>query len=499
MIVAKSRSVSLYPSKTHEEKTKSIVSIRVLLYLAASAVQGVLSFLTLPLATIVLGPSDYGVYATLTALTLFVSAATDCGQNVLFSGHYATLDDEGRRSLYTTALVVSLVVACILCWVFVWLWPWVERVAKVDYVVTSATLWTAALSIPFRAIVTHVSQYFVVAGDSVSLATMIVVQSITTFVVTLTALFAFDAHVLSLFLGATVGIAVAATYSLYRLRGCIVLLIDRRWMRALFKTAPSSVTAGIGANTQAAIENLLLSRFAGMAQVGYWAHARLYYGFLMQVTNAFAYAIWHRALREARDANSQFEVVGRTWSMVYVWLILAGVMFALLGSEIVALLTNGKFVDAAVWIPICVAYLLLQNSGKAATATVYALRKGVWAANLRVFTLLPSLGAMWWLVPKFGVGGILIALFLEMLLYRTLIGFYARTLRQLPFQDGWVIGGCALIFGIEYLVIAFEPQFSVRVVLAVAIVLFILIVGHRQVKETYEQMHALIRYFTIRD
>lgn len=465
-------------------------SARVLTYFSATVIQAAIAFLALPLTTAILDPSDYGVYALIISVVLFLSAATDCGANYLFSGHYATLDADGRRSLLTLALVTSLILSGVVLLLFISLWSWIEQHAKVEDGVSSAILWTAALSIPVRAINSIANQYLAVADRSGTMAILIVIQSLTSFVVTIAALFLFNMHVLSLFLGNTTGLAIAALASLIFLKDSIAFSLSGRWLWDLLRVAPASMIAGISESVRTAIENLLLSRFAGVSQVGYWSHSRMYHGFLMQATNAVAYVLWPVALREARD-EGRFETVGRAWGTVYLWLVLAGVLGALLGREIISLLTHGKFIEAAAWVPLWVAYLLLQNAGKAATAAVYAMRKGVWAANFRIIILIPCLAAMWLLVPRLGIGGIMIVLFAEMVIYRLLIGYLARKLREIPFQDGWVIAGCALILGINWLVVALTPQFGIRVMLAVAIAILILGVGHRQVKDTYDQVRAL--------
>jgi hypothetical protein len=100
-------------------------------------------------------------------------------------------------------------------------------------------------------------------------------------------------------------------------------------------------------------------------------------------TGSLGNALWPLALQEGRNRDDNFKRVGRVWDGVYFSLTVAGVTFALFAHEIIDALTNGKFVEAALWAPILVAYLLIQNSGKAATAILYASMKGALVARLR--------------------------------------------------------------------------------------------------------------------
>ncbi len=467
-------------------------SRRALLYLSSSVLQVVLAFVALPLATSILGPADYGVYALVTSVALAVGTIGDLGQNILFSGHYMHVKAAERRSMLSSVLAVSLAMAFVALLVFVAAWPWVTRTVGVDREISGHILWVAALCIPLRAVNSIVSQYCAVANRSGTAALLIGVQAIGTFVVTMVTLFVFHLDVLSLFLGSAAGMFLAATVAVILLRDDLVMSVQFRWIRALFRVAPSSVLAAAGDSVRTAVENFLMARFVGVGQVGLWAHSRQYYGLLLQGTNALAYVLWPRALDEACKGE-RFEVVGRAWNVVYLWLVLAGVFFALFGREVVSILTNGKFVDAAVWIPVWVAYLLLQNSGKAATATVYATKKGVWAANFRIITLVPCVPALWFLVPRAGIAGVMVVLFAEMLLFRILIAYSARKIRRIPFQDGWVLAGSALVTGLGWFVANTSLGLSARVLLLVLVGAGVMIAGQRAFGDGIAQLRTALR------
>ena len=133
------------------------------MYLAASVIQGVLVVVALPLTTIILGPSEYGIYALVTSVALALAAAADLGQNILFAGHYATSDVRERRSLFSSVLAASLTVSGAALWFFVLAWPWVAQFAGLAGAVTPGMLWIAAAAIPFLVVNNTVKQYLAVA------------------------------------------------------------------------------------------------------------------------------------------------------------------------------------------------------------------------------------------------------------------------------------------------------------------------------------------------
>lgn len=466
-------------------------SRRALLYLYSSVLQAVLAFVALPLATIVLGPADYGLYALVTSVALAFATVSDLGQNIVFSGHYSHANTAERGAMLTSTLVVSLAMAGVAIVFFVATWPWFAHLVGIGQDVGSYIL-CAATFIPLRAINTTVSQYFAVAARSGSAAVLIGVQAVGNFVVTMISLFVLDYGVLSLFLGSAAGMFMAAVGGVILLRDSLTLSVEARWIFLLLRVAPSSMVAAASENARTAIENSLLARFVGTSSLGLWSHARQYYGLLMQGTNAVAYVLWPKALDEARNGE-RFEVVGRAWNVIYLWLVLAGVFFALFGREVVSILTNGKFVDAAIWVPVWIAYLLLQNSGKAATATVYAMKRGVWAANFRIITLAPCVPALWFLVPRIGIAGVMVVLFSEMLLFRILIAYSARKIRRIPFQDGWVLAGSALVMGLGWFVANTSLGFSTRVLLLVLVGAGVMIAGQRAVGDSIAQLRTALR------
>ncbi len=461
-------------------------------YFSASVIQGVLAFVALPFATTILGPSEYGVYALVTSFSLLVSAFADLGQQILFAGHYGAADDAQRKSLFSSAIISSFILACVLALLFVLLWNQLAAYTGAESAISETILWLAAASIPLRVAHTTGNHFFNVSGRADLAAILITGQAVANFVVLMFSLFILDLQLLSLFLGNISGLLVAALGTIILLRKSLTVAIGKFWLMELFKIAPATLAASVAENARAAIENLVLTRFLGVNIVGIWTHARLYHALLMQGTNPIAYVMWPKALEEARTGN-EFELVGRVWNAVYVWLVVAGIFFAFFGGEIIMLLTNGKFVDAAIWVPLLIAYLLLQHAGKAATATVYGLKKGVWTAHFRIITLIPSIVAIWFLVPTFGIGGVVTIMFAEMFVFRLLMGHRARRLRRIPFQDRWILIGILLILGIHLLIFVASPTLAVRGLLFVVAIVGVMILGRRELRDTISQLRRLFK------
>lgn len=457
---------------------------RASVYFSASAIQGVLSIASLPLVTMVLGPADYGIYALLTSFVIVAVGAADLGLNVLLAEHFATIPESERQKLVSSSLYTSWGVALALAAVFVPVWSATSHLLvgpQVD--LPAGAIWLTALAIPFRSISSSAGQVFMVAGQPLFAALLLVIQAVVIFVATLVALFVFDAGLLALFIGGLLGTLTSALTAIRFLQPLLRFEFSVAWAQKLFHIAPTVVVASLAETSRAAFENILIARFAGSAMLGLFSHAKTYYALLMQGTNAVTYVLWPRALAEARESGD-FRILQVAWRLVHFWLIVAGLIAATLGREVVDLLTHGKFVAAVPWIAFLIAYLLLQNTGKAASAVLYAVGRGVWVSKLRLMTIIPSLVAMWLLVPRYQITAVFGVLFAEIVLFRIVVGMTARRHRRIAFHDRWAVVGAPAIALLAALLDRFQVDFASRLGVLSILLLLTLLVGWRVVSDS---------------
>ena len=83
-------------------------------YLAPPILQGVISFATLPIATLLLGPTEYGMYALLTSITALVTGIAGMSSSYPLAAHFKNQDEAGRRALVTTLVALNLMIALFL-------------------------------------------------------------------------------------------------------------------------------------------------------------------------------------------------------------------------------------------------------------------------------------------------------------------------------------------------------------------------------------------------
>ena len=422
------------------------------IYFFATFVNAALSVALLPFATRVLGPNDFGTYGFVLAVVMFASGFADAGVGILLAEHYPASTTLERRKILTTVAVVSVLLSGGLALMIYAAWQSFSSLLAVGHIAPEVALMVACVSMPFRTFSSVSTTAFILQGRSAAAAYALLSQGVVGFSITLISLFAFDAGITSLFAGNAAGAIGGASVALIALRRELSVWPAARWVRALIQVAPSAAASGFMDSARPLVETQSILRGEGVAGVGIFNHARLYYGFLMQVVNSVGYALWPLALQEGRNRDDNFKRVGRVWDGVYFSLTVVGVTFALFAHEIINALTNGKFVEAALWAPILVAYLLIQNSGKAATAILYASMKGALVARLRSATVLCTLLFILALGSSGGMTEVIGIAFLEMIVFRLLLQNAARRIRKPPFQDWWVVSGATMIVSITFVV-----------------------------------------------
>src|SRR5258708_31866379 len=92
----------------------------------------------------------------------------------------------------------------------------------------------------------------------------------------------------------------------------------------------------------------------------------------MALSNAVGNNLWAKSLGEARNQHSRFEITRSAWTPVQIAVTCAGIIFAFVGREIVALIGNGKFTEAAPYMPALFVTALIQITEQPANAIVCA-------------------------------------------------------------------------------------------------------------------------------
>ena len=345
---------------------------RVMTLAAATAFAATLSLVLLPLATRHLELSDYGTYGLLMSIVALVGAATDGGASLLVPAHYGPASASERTRLFSSLAVFTGIGASTAGLFLIILWAWQHGTFSGQAIPLAAIALSAAL-MPMRAITNISILIFSVTGRGPAIAAQMAVQSLVAFLSTLISLLEFRMGGTSLLVGALCGQFAALCVGLIALGHLHIFSFPSRdWLWLVASSAPTTAASGLVDGARSFGENALLASTTGLHALGILIHARLYHGLLMALGDTVCHNVWFRSLEEARNPHSNFEITRSAWTPVQITISCLGIVFAFLGEEIVEIISNGKFIAAAAYIPSLFVIALIQTTGQPAKAIVCA-------------------------------------------------------------------------------------------------------------------------------
>lgn len=404
-----------------------------------------LSFAVLPLTTYRLDPADFGIFAFIISFSSFAVGASAMGSMYAFSSHFSKLDIDGQRELVSTLLWLGIAVGVALAAAVIVAWPLIARLVPEIGVVSGAVVWIVGLLIVLGVPWNHASAIILVTGRAGDFAYINVVESIGTTAGTLIALYGFNLGVESLFIGALVGALTNATASLASIRQYVRIRFSWRWMAECLHVSSLAVLSSLVERGKATVEAYALARYVGVSALGIFRHSQQYMNLAKSGVNAVSFATWPAALEEARAPEKGFPHLGRVWPATQLGLGLTGLLMATLGSDAIDLLTHGKFGAAYVFATLWIVFVMFENAAKPAVAVVYAHNQGVANQRLALLGSVSSVALMIPLVAWLGAYGAVLGNFVSVLIYRSLVVVIARRFAPLPFQDGTMFIGMAIV------------------------------------------------------
>ena len=445
--------------------THKYIYSRISINLFGKIFQGIIVIALIPMATFVLSPHDYGVYALAISVAALVAVMCEVGSAYVLYANYSKLDARECASMQSTLFTLALGLSLLAIMIFYFSWPLFLHYIPLLSELTATEIGLLYFMIPLKAVWFIMYPILVLSQRSEWLVGSLVLQSIINFLVIFSCLYLFDVGRAALFWGHALGHLGCLCLPLIFLGRSMLGPLQFQWCLKVREVAAKAWLASFADNVRLTLENFLIVKMVSSSALGNFNHARIYQGLLMQVTNSFANVMLPIALNSAQYKKSRFTRIRPVWDFVYIGLTCFGIGAVFLGDEVVLFLTHGKFLFAGSWLPWLVIYVLLQNAGKAATAVILANERANLYSNVRIFTLTLTVLALIALVPSYGMEAVLFTLVTEMLIMRILIGIVARKIQPVPFQDQWVLFGFLMIvicWGVELIL---APSLMMRYIL----------------------------------
>jgi O-antigen/teichoic acid export membrane protein len=460
---------------------------------AATALHAMLSIALLPLATRHLGLAEFGAYGLLMSIVALVGATVDGGAALLVPAHYGSASASERAGLFATLTIFASAGAGAAGLLLIILWLWQHGTFSGQAISLAAIVLSAVL-MPMRAIANISVTVFSVSGRASAIAIQMAIQSLVMFLSTVVALFGFASGGTSLFVGAVCGqFAALCVGAIVLARHHELRVPSGYWFRRAASSAPTTTASGLIDGMRCFGENAMLTSAIGLHAVGVLGHARLYHGLLLAFANAVGHNVRASSLDEARNPRSPFDATRRAWTPVQIAIACLGVVFAFVGQEIVDIVSNGKFTEAAAYIPPLFLIALLQTTEQPANAIICASTRAASATWTRTIMGLASFIILIPTIVFFGIKGMLVVCIVEAVAYRSYLRILASRERSVPFYDHIVVSGSsAIIAGMACMHWA-SPTLTIRLGLIMLGIGILLAIGRRSVSEIIFAGHQIMR------
>ena len=414
-------------------------------FLAPSILQAGLSFLTIPLATLILGPEDYGAFALITAITGLGTAVSCLGSSYLLSMMFSSSPLAVVKQFVSRQTIISLGIASVLAVGFAVVWRWLAYFIPSFVDVPLGGVLLSAFSMVPNTLWALAVDVLTLDGRARLFAIVVIIQSLVSAITLLCSLFMLGETELALFLAATASALTAGIGGLIALSRYLERPhLDKEGIR-VFKGAIAITGVNIIEVAYQPFERNLLVAISGLSALGLYSHAQQYRQIAAMATKALARSIWPLTLKEANQPLFDFVRTGRYWALAHVVLSALGLAFAILGNELITLLTHGKFDGAGRYAAVGLAFLLVQNSARAHIGLLYAKGEVDIYARLNMIAILTTFICAALAIPQWGPWGALFAIFMQQTVLRIGLQIYVRRRIPVPFQDSWAISGLILI------------------------------------------------------
>ena len=409
-------------------------------YFLSSFAVPLLGLVTLPIFTIRLGPDHYGAFALGSALAGVISAAAGSVSTVSLPAELGFRSETERRPYLTAVMLLSLAVGLVTCGIVFGLYSAMIMIFSLDILTPVATALTIAAAM-LNSVWAICTEILTIDGRARTYAISTVLQAAASALAVAVALFVFDESDVALFWGFLSAALVASIGAIQALRHSLEFCGLSAWIPIAARGGVAALSASLSETGKVAIERAYLGSMLGVGQLGMFAHAQFYKNASMVALNALSRGVWPSALQEAREPDPEFLVTLRVWTIVQMFVVMVVLVFALIGREIISLLTHGKFVEAAPYALALLFALLIQTAAKPHSSILMARGQGHLHAHINTFSTVVALAWLLVTVPFLGVWGAVSSVIVQAVIHRVAVFTFARRLYGMPFTDGWVVAG----------------------------------------------------------
>jgi O-antigen/teichoic acid export membrane protein len=387
-------------------------------------------FITLPITTFYLNIEDFGLYALLTAFINIGVIFCTSGSLSLISSKYFLINKQKKFELILNHILIEITLKIIFLVLFLFFLNYYTPFFLKKYVDDSFYFYIQILLLTslFTTFWPTTSYLLVISKKANSHAFIEYIQIITNIVAIIILLTYFNLGALSLYLSPLISALISFLLELFILKNMIAGKINFLTIKNLIKSGLPSVPARIIETTSNSIDRLIVEKYLSVGMLGIYSHSLNYLSLFKSISKAFGRVI---NPTEMKNMSIGFENNVKLKQMIITWqffISLIGAIVILFIYEILKIITNDKFTQAAPLIMIWLYFLTTQTLATTHLQfLIFKMQYKLIASIQILFNLITILLVLIFII-EFGIIGAAIAILIGNFFNQILIIIFAYRL-----------------------------------------------------------------------
>tara|TARA_B100001057_G_C22858557_1_gene953588 strand:+ start:326 stop:1789 length:1464 start_codon:yes stop_codon:yes gene_type:complete len=361
-----------------------------LIYLFPLVFRAILSLVVLiPLTTFFLDAEDFGLFALITVLVLPIQALGSSSSRWVIGGNtFKGMTEDNYRELIFNLLLFEFLVRSLIVLVYFLMGQQILALAFGEVSDLYLSFFhLALLASLLGSIWPTVSYLMIVQKKAIVYAIFLVVQLCINGLVSAIGLWHLGWGVEALFIALVSANLVSLVFELWFIKDQVRPKPSMTSVRNITGYFLRSIPGGTIEITNGLFERILISQHVSLAGLGIYSHSQQYLGIMKSATQAFSNVLTPRTLQVYSEEADARELS----ALLYFWfafLCVLGIGMVFFADEFIAMLTHGKFTDAAPLLILWVFFTLSSSFGIPYAQYLIAFKR----TNLLMYTqVIPSL------------------------------------------------------------------------------------------------------------
>lgn len=430
------------------------------------------SLALLPVFTYYLDPDDYGILAILTIVIGLMTALSETGSGWVISSNYYRLNENDRKELLFNQAFLEVCLKIFWGLVF---WVFAQNILPL-----LITEYDPKLLYYFKFLLIA---FFLQIINSTVLSTIIIQKKGYLFALfqlstwlfgvlaSLYCLIILKLGILALFIGPLVGASPTFILQILYFRKSIRPKLRKKWLKEIMNIGFPAMPKAVSSFALSACDRFLIQRWLNLFTLGIYNHSLSYRALPDMLNKSFNRSFTPEFMEKYTKSReiSPFKPISEYWIALFLVMTMFFICYA---TELISILTHGKFVTAAPLVPLWfLGTLLVCYSGFYSKLILY-FKKTRFFLYIGVTAGLANVGLNIVLIPNFGMMGAVAATLASILFTSLSYIFYAKKLSKVDFADRKFTVSIVLIVIAYTLIFLLDPGIIVKTTLFIASIVF---------------------------